>query len=292
MRIPGWLRSALAGICLLSSCAGFALAQPNPSPALLPSSEPLESKPEAAPDPWAVTWQRLDRDLELSLNDYGNYYTWRNLGALGLGIGAVAPLANTSADEHIRHWYQRHVRGETTDEFAQVFEYTGQFWLVLPVCVESAALLGHGDDDYLFDSGLAEWSNRSLRAVCVGAPPMLALYAILGSGRPDRNDSRWHPFNDIHGVSGHTFMGAVPFLTAAEMTDNELLKASLVAGSFLTGWARINDDKHYFSQVALGWWMAYLAVRRVDDTQAAARKSIQFLPFCADGPGIGVQIRY
>jgi hypothetical protein len=295
MRILGYLVSVLAAASL-SGCASLGLApaadEPAPTP---PQEERIDSKPsvaDPAPDPWAVTWDRLGADLDLSLKDYENYYTWRNLGALGLGIGVAAPLANTSADEHIRHWYQRHVRGETTDEFAQVFEYTGQFWLVLPVCVEGAALLGHGDDDYAFDGGLAEWSNRSLRAVCVGTPPMLALYAVLGSSRPDRNDSGWHPFNDIHGVSGHTFMGAVPFLTAAEMTDEEWLKATLVAGSFLTGWARINDDKHYFSQVFLGWWMAYLAVRRVDDTNGAARKPYELLPFCADGPGIGVQIRY
>jgi hypothetical protein len=275
---------------------GAGLPTPPPDPGNIitaPPTEQREDRPaDAAPDRWSVTWDRLGRDIDLSVQDYQNYYTGGNLAALGIGIGAVAPLANTTADEHIRHWYQHHVRGETTDEFSQVFEYAGQLWLVLPLCVEGAGLLGHGDDHYAFDEGLAEWSNRSLRAVCVGTPPMVALYVILGASRPDRNDSAWHPFNDIHGVSGHTFFGAVGLLTAAEMTDDEVLKSALVAGSFLTGWARINDDKHYFSQVALGWWMAYLAVRRVNDTQEAVRKQIELLPFCAEGPGIGVQVRY
>jgi hypothetical protein len=238
-----------------------------------------------------TAWDRLQRDIDLGLEDYRNYYTWGNLAALGVGVGLVAPLANTSADQDIRRWYQRHIRGETTGEYSQVINYAGQIWVALPLCLEGAALLGRTDDDYAFDGGWYEWSNRSLRAIGVGAPPMLALYVILGSSRPDRNDSHWHPFQDSHGVSGHTFMGAVPFLTAAEMTDNRWLQATLVAGSFLTGWSRIDLDRHYFSQVALGWWMAYLAVRRVDDTQSAHR-SLLVTPAVTEGPGIGFELRY
>jgi len=241
--------------------------------------------------PPADMWDRMKRDIDLSLEDYQNYYTGKNLGLLALGIGLAAPVANTSADQSIRHWYQRHVRGETSDEFAQVAGYGGEFWLILPVCVEAAALAGKVDEDYTNNSFLYEWSNRSLRSIMVGAPPMLALYVILGSSRPDRENSNWHPFQDIHGVSGHTFMGAVPFLTAAEMVDDPLLKYSLVAGSFLTGWARLNNDRHYMSQIGLGWWMAYLAVRRVDETEAA-HKAYTLLPTCGEGPGVGVLFRF
>jgi hypothetical protein len=236
-------------------------------------------------------WDRLDRDFGLIGEDYRNYYTPKNLGLLALGIGLAAPLANTSADESIRRWYQRKVRGETTGEFAQAVNYPGQFWVVVPACLEMAALTGKAGENYFNDAGLYEWSNRSLRAILVGVPPMLAMYVTLGASRPDRNDSRWHPFQDIHGVSGHTFMGAVPFLTAAEMTDDPLLKVPLYAGSFLTGWARIDNDRHYFSQMALGWWMAYLAVRRVSDTQAA-HHCWTILPCCDDGPGASVMLRY
>jgi hypothetical protein len=30
------------------------------------------------------------------------------------------------------------------------------------------------------------------------------------------------------------------------------------------GWSRIIQDKHYLSQVALGWWVAYLSASAVD----------------------------
>jgi hypothetical protein len=237
-------------------------------------------------------WSRTQDDICLSCEDYRHYYTMGNLAALGAGIAVAAPLANTSVDMDIHHWYQRHVRGETTDEWAQVANYAGEFWIVLPVAMQAAALSGCAPEDFRFDSGLYEWSNRTLRATLVGAPPMLAMYVILGASRPDRENSRWHPFQDVHGVSGHTFMGAIPFLTAAAMTDNEWLKVPLVAGSFITGWSRINDDRHFFSQMALGWWMAFLAVERVNDTQLAWKAVTVGPGFTPDGPGVVLQLRY
>jgi hypothetical protein len=271
-----------------------------------PPSEGSKPAPEQVPlepSPWqaregedlpqhssATMWGRLEHDVDLSWKDYQNYYTTRNMGLLALGIGLAAPIANTSADQSIRAWYQKQVRGETTDEFAQVINYAGQAWIALPLCLETAGLMGKAGADYANDSAWMEWSNRSLRSIAVGAPPMLLLYAVLGSSRPDRENSHWHPFQDTHGVSGHTFMGAVPFLTAADMVENPVLKSVLVAGSMLTGWSRLDLDRHYFSQIGLGWWMAYLAVRRVDQTQADQKYTL--LPTCGEGPGVGVLIRY
>jgi hypothetical protein len=121
---------------------------------------------------------------------------------------------------------------------------------------------------------------------------VLALYGLLGSGRPDRHDSHWHPFRDVHGISGHTFTGAIPFLTAAAMTDNPWLRGALFLGSFATGWSRIHDDRHYLSQAALGWWVAYLAVRSVDQTQDEQRSLLVAPTVFPDGAGVAVQVRY
>jgi hypothetical protein len=239
----------------------------------------------------SVFWERLDRDIDLSLQDYRNYYSWPNLGLVALGLGAAAPLANTSADRDIRRWYQDHYRGRARS-VAEVFNYGGQVWVALPVGLEIAALCGKAPADYATDGGLFEWSHRSVRAIAVGFPPVVALYGVLGASRPDRDDSRWRPFNDIHGVSGHTFIGAVPFLTAASMTDNPWVKYPLVMGSFLTGWARFHEDRHYFSQVALGWWMAYLAVRTVNQTERE-RRGWSLAPLVSpDCTGVGVEVRY
>jgi hypothetical protein len=247
-----------------------------------------EEPPKLGNSP-SVFWERLDRDIDLSLQDYRNYYSLPNLALFGLGIGAMAPVANTSADNHIRHWMQTRGHGHV-ESLAEFANYGGQLWVVLPVGLEVAALCGKAPDDYTTDGGLFEWGNRSLRAIAVGFPPVVACYALLGSGRPDlSNDSRWHPFEHFHGMSGHTFIGAVPFLTAASMTDNPWLKYPLIAGSFLTGWARLYEDRHYFSQVALGWWCAALAVHSVNQTEDQ-RRTFSVVPMVVPGgAGMGLE---
>jgi hypothetical protein len=61
----------------------------------------------------------------------------------------------------------------------------------------------------------------------------------------------------------------------------------------LTGISRVNDDKHYFSHVALGWYLAYLSsavVEKGDDRQER-RMHVQLTPV-PKGIAITVQKRY
>jgi len=65
-------------------------------------------------------------------------------------------------------------------------------------------------------------------------------------------------------VSGHAFVGAVPFLTLAKMAENQKpLQVLAYALSVLTAWSRVNDNAHYTSQAILGWYMAYESVDAV-----------------------------
>jgi len=136
-----------------------------------------------------------------------------------------------------------------------------------------------------------EWGQRCIRAMAVGTPMVGILQVGLGSTRPGLGSSYWNPLNASHGVSGHAYVGSIPFLTAASMTDSPYLKVPLVLASCLTGWSRIQTDDHYFSQVALGWWMGYLAVRAVNRTQDEER-GIEFLPGSSEGPGVSMLLRY
>lgn len=262
---------------------------PLPEPFTADANLPQGQDGEQRPDP--DVWDRLGFDFDLALDDARNFYSWPGIGGLAFGIAAAAPLANTPADRHIRDWYQQHVRNGQLDGVANFTTYAGQLWVLVPLAFETSALLGKAGDDYWEDGGWYEWSNRSLRAIALGYPPAVALYGILGSGRPDHNDSSWSPFRYFHGVSGHSFIGAVPFLTAASMTDNIFLQAPLVVGSLATGWARLNNDKHYFSQVALGWWIAFLSVHAVGQTQEQ-RSHFLVVPCTTEGPGISLQFRF
>lgn len=147
-------------------------------------------------------------------------------------------------------------------------------------------------DDLPYGSAVAEWGERSLRTLLVGGPPMLGLQYLTGGSRPGEtsHESKWTPLQDNNGVSGHSFMGAIPFLSAAKMTDNRWLKAGCYTVSVLPAISRINDDDHYPSQAFLGWWLALAAASAVDRSQALhVPDNIHLLP---QADGLDVVIEY
>jgi hypothetical protein len=98
----------------------------------------------------------------------------------------------------------------------------------------------------------------------VGEPALILLQKATGASRPEEmRGSRWEPFSDDNGVSGHSFIGAIPFLSAASMTDRWYLRYPLIIASMLPAWARFHKDDHYFSQSLAGWWLAYRSVESV-----------------------------
>jgi len=229
------------------------------------------------------------------LQDHRHYYSLRNLGLLAAGTGVAAALANTDADEVIRRNYQEDVREMRTDEAFEAIhapKLLGDGTILIPAAAV-AALAGSWFQETTIGGAVGEWGQRSLRTFIVGAPPMLAMQQITGGSRPGEtgSGSHWHPFQDANGVSGHSFMGAVPFLSAAKMTDNCFWKIGFYVASTLPGLSRINDDDHYTSQVLLGWWMAYLAASAVDQSEWHF-KNLSVAPVISPGfVGVGLEYR-
>lgn len=86
------------------------------------------------------------------------------------------------------------------------------------------------------------------------------------------------PYSAANGVSGNAFVGAVPFLTIASMNpDNKFIKYPAYLASAAAAWSRINDDKHFPSQVVLGWYMAWEAVDAVFENNAK-KKGVAITP--------------
>jgi hypothetical protein len=207
-------------------------------------------------------------------------------------VALAAPLANTSIDDHFHTWYQNDVRTSGTDHLAAVWKNFGEGTIVIPAFI-GLTVVGEYFEDRPVLGTLGSYGDRVSRAYLVGAPPMLAMQYILGASRPEEQSysSQWRPFADNNGVSGHAFMGSIPFITAAQMVENPWAKGTLYALSTFTGWSRINDDAHYLSQVCLGWWMGYLACRAVDGTEQDDRKPT-FTPIITpEMTGVGVVFR-
>ena len=204
-----------------------------------------------------------------SLQDYGNYYTRRTAIEFVAILAPAAVFANSNLDANFGNWYQTHVRSADTNRAADFFRPLGNGYYTIPVYV-SAKFLGEYFDDLPGMGLLGDFGDRTTRALLVGAPPLLAAQYVLGASRPNdyEDESYWKPFRGSHGASGHAFMGAVPFITLADMTDDPLAKCFFFACSPWTGMSRINDNVHYLSQVWLGWWLAYLACDSVNRTES------------------------
>lgn len=221
-------------------------------------------------------------------SDYANFYGGRRLLPL-VGFSAASAMANSSLDREIQEAWQDDLHGDALDRAAKAWRHVGEGEMAA-IAVAAYAAGTYAPDAYGADLS-REWGERNLRALLVGAPAMVTAQFLTGGSRPGESPhgSQWAPFEDANGVSGHTFMAAVPFITAAQMTDSLPLKSAFYAGSTLTGLARIHEDEHYASQVALGWLFAYLACDAVSATNHPG-DCFEIMPLVFDdavGVGIG-----
>jgi hypothetical protein len=196
----------------------------------------------------------------------------RRLGELSASIATAAVMANTGFDTNLQVAYQERIRSKRKDEILNAFHVPsalGNGYYTIPI-MTGAAALGEFYDEGTWQNEFGHWGQRSFRTVLAGAPALVALQYGIGGARPGQspNGSRWSPFKYSHGASGHAYMGAIPFLAAAKMTDDPYLKGTYYVASTLAGISRFNDDKHYASQIVLGWCVAYVASEAVEETDA------------------------
>lgn len=243
----------------------------------------------------------FDRGRSTSLigrlwDDQENFYSPESLTLLGSGLVVGGAMANTSIDEGIQKHFQSSVRGATSDDWFESLHASkelGNGVYTLPIFATTwAAGELFPENEIIAKGGL--WGERSIRGFMVGAPPLMVMQQLTGGSRPTETNesSEWHPLRDNNGISGHAFMGSLPFITAARMTDNRAYKMLFYAGSAVAPLSRVNDNAHYPSQVALGWWMAYLAASAIDasDNPSARWK---FYPYTdANGSGMLAELRF
>lgn len=226
--------------------------------------------------------------FETVKTDYKNYYSWDNLKVIIAGFTAGAILANTDADGNLLDGYQKNWRSSGTDDFAKGAKNLGEGKYLIPVSL-AAAVAGYYLPEGSGASDIGTWGLNTTRAYLVGAPPMLLMQVVTGASRPGEisDGSDWRPFRDNNGVSGHAFMGAVPFITLAKMYKDSPVRWLYYGASFLAGWSRVNDGDHYISQSALGWMMAFQSVNAVflTDKEKENHLSFNLYPYGSDGAG-------
>lgn len=259
---------------------------------------PVEDRLAAIGRPGLIGLNLRSRAQELPSKvwlDHKGLYSWPSLGMLAAGIGVHGVMANTPIDQKIHDWYQGSVRTTGTDDVARVAKTLGDGTIFIPAFA-GLTIAGAAFDDSAIGHTAFEFGNRVLRGYLVGAPPMLTLQYALGASRPtegDLDESHWFLFHDTNSVSGHAFMGAVPFITAAKMVENPWLKAGLYFCSTLPAWSRVNDSDHYPSQAILGWWIGYLACEAVANSDALMSDRLRVYPIVSQHmTGLGLELRY
>jgi membrane-associated phospholipid phosphatase len=268
---------------------------------LAPTSDPVYSLPPLDQEemyvrrsgelPWSKSrFPRLSRAGHKVWEDYRNFYACENLVCVTAAFGAGALMANTGFDDTMQAAWIRGVEPTSVGTFFSDCKDIGEGRYLLPIFGVAAAT-GLVFEGHPFGDVVGEWGGRSLRMFVVGAPPLYVLQMATGASRPAENvGSKWHFWNDNNGVSGHAFVGAIPFLAAADMVESPLLKGTLYVCSTFVGFSRMTDNAHYPSQVFLGWYLAWASARAVDATEMHfAGMEVQVVPLpIGDLGGMGV----
>jgi hypothetical protein len=226
--------------------------------------------------------------------DAGNYLSLTTALEMAAALGVDAGLANTPLDQRFQNWFQNDVRTKGTDRFSNSIAFLGKGQYMIPAAVGltvAGTLVG---DNWLGDT-VGDFGSQTCRAYLIGAPSLLLFQYGLGASRPSDGDmvhgSYWRPFANSHGASGDAFIGAVPFITAANMTDNYFLKAAFFLGSLMVPFERVDLNQHYLSQAILGWSLGYMAASAVGRTEHDDR-AVMFGPVVTpDLVGVGIDIR-
>ncbi len=199
-------------------------------------------------------------------NHWRRKYSRRSFLRLGGATVAAGVLAYSGADEAVDRFHSGTVKSSGTDIASRIVNPFGErFWFVNWFLVAAV--------DAWFRSGsFSRWGRDNFEALVVGLPVLWTLQRGLGANRPsDENpDPRWRPMSDDNSASGHAFIAAIPWLNLARRSGGRNARWAARFGSALTGWSRINDRKHYLSQVVLGWSIAWNAVEAVHGDELPA----------------------
>ncbi len=265
----------------------------------MPEEQPLSAQALPLPPiderPWIGSRHpHVSRAWHAVMSDYRNFYCCENLACLSAALGAGAIMANTGFDQTMQDAWMRGVAPTSLGKFFSGCNYICEGRYALPI-FGAAYATGVAFENFPVGDAVGEWGGRSLRMFAVGAPPLYALQWFTGASRPkEEAGSAWRPFNDNNGVSGHAFVGAIPFLAAADMAESPLLKGTLYVCSTFVGFARMTENSHYPSQAFLGWYLAWASSRAVSQTEIQfVGLEVRVVPMpMADQGGLAVETHW
>ena len=174
-------------------------------------------------------------------------------------VGAIGAVS--VADRRVDDWVQDR-RSTRSDAISRVFRNGGEPELVfgIPGGILLAGLIsGHKD--------LQRSGARVLASVVTAGVATAGLKVIVGRVRPtDTNDPyTFKPFSQNEAFpSGHATMAFTLATSLAEEIHRPWATALLYAGATGTAWSRLNDHKHWLSDVLAGATVGITAAKIIE----------------------------
>jgi membrane-associated phospholipid phosphatase len=164
-----------------------------------------------------------------------------------IAAGAVGLVS--ISDLHVDHWFQDQ-RSAESDDIARVFKWGGSPAVAFGV---PAAIIVTGIATK--NPKLQRSGGRVLGSVALAGVTTGALKFVVGRFRPDEATSQYifRPFSNHDAFpSGHATMAFALATSLSEEIRRPWATAVLYAGATGTAWSRLNDHKHWLSDVLAG----------------------------------------
>lgn len=178
-------------------------------------------------------------------------------GRLALVAGLVL-VTTFAGDQGLRGELQesRSPASNTVADFGNVI---GDPWYIVPT-LGAGALVGH----LAGNAAVTRTALRAAGAVALAGGAVTAFKYAIGRRRPSSTGDadEFRPFSGWNSFpSGHTAVAFALATAIAEETRDPWTEAALYGAATLTAFARVNDDRHWASDVVAGALVGHLSAR-------------------------------
>lgn len=201
----------------------------------------------------AALWQLLSA---VPLASQSQQPRWWEAAIVVWTIGAA-----TLADRGLNGWIQSH-RSQSGDDVARVFKYGGEPVVTfgIPGSMLAAGVVGGSP-------ALRRRGGRVLLSVVTAGLTTAAIKRVTGRLRPAESTDPFlfKPFSSHDAFpSGHATMAFALATSLSEEIHNRWASAALYTFATGTAWSRMNDERHWFSDVLAGAAVGFTAAKIVE----------------------------
>jgi membrane-associated phospholipid phosphatase len=160
-------------------------------------------------------------------------------------------------------------RGNTSNSISSVGNSFGEWRYVVP-----ALSAGYLAGQIAGSSGLKRAALRAGAAAALAGGVTTALKYTIGRSRPEvaGDPDQFRPFTHWNSFpSGHTAVAFAIATAVAEETGDRWTDAALYGAATLTALARVNDDRHWTSDVLIGGLVGHLSAKWVSQQLGPVR---------------------